>query len=92
MFNLSIVTPEQIIFEGQIYSLYLPGGLGYLEILSHHAPLITLVHSGKLIITDKDRKKWLYHISGGVLEFSNNQGTLLADEIEFISQLQKQIY
>lgn len=82
MYPLIIISSEKKEFEGQVISLIAPGTLGYLEILSNHAPIITTLSPGKLTITDENNSKAIYAISGGILEVSNNKAILLADAIE----------
>ncbi len=87
MYLLSIVTPEKVVFEDQVISLIAPGMIGYLEILTDHAPIITSLQPGKLTITDGNKEKLLYAVSGGFLEVSRNKATLLADAIEPASEI-----
>ena len=87
MYFLSIVTPDKIIFEGQVNSLIAPGTIGYLEILKDHAPIITSLRAGKLIITNEQNEKSLYAISGGFLEVYRNNATVLGDTIEAASDI-----
>lgn len=79
MYNISIVTPEEIVFEGEAISLVAPGSVGYLEILSHHAPLITILKEGTLTVTDAAKQKKVWQITGGVLEVSQNKASVLVD-------------
>ena len=81
MYHLSIVTPEKVIFDGQVESMIAPGTIGYLEILSHHAPIVTTLQAGELTIKTGDTKQY-YAISGGFLEVSQNQATVLGEAIE----------
>jgi F-type H+-transporting ATPase subunit epsilon len=83
MYHLSLMTPEKVIFEGQVYSLIAPGKVGYLEVLTNHAPIMTSLKPGKLVITDENKKKWMGAVSGGFLEVSHNNATLLVDAFEF---------
>ena len=82
MFTLSIVTPEKVVFEQTISSLVVPGSEGYLGILSNHAPLITALKPGKIEFSDDQDEVHILAVSGGFLEVSNNQATLLADAVE----------
>ena len=81
MYNLLVATPERQIFEGEVSSLIAPGALGYLEILSHHAPIITLLKTGVVTITNAAQEKITYNISGGILEVHQNRASLLPDTI-----------
>jgi len=82
MFRLSIVTPEALYFEGDITSLVVPGTEGYLGILSDHAPLITALQNGYIELRDTQDKVQVMAVSGGFLEVSENQATILADTVE----------
>lgn len=81
MYYLKVLTPEEVIFDDEVTAIIAPGALGYLGVLSNHAPLISTLKSGYLIITDKDKQKHYFEISGGFLEVSKNKAFLLADTI-----------
>jgi F-type H+-transporting ATPase subunit epsilon len=82
MFRLSIVTPEKVFYEDNVISLIVPGTEGYLGVLSHHAPLITALKPGKIEFRDASDYMHVLAVSGGFLEVSGNQATLLADAVE----------
>jgi F-type H+-transporting ATPase subunit epsilon len=82
MFKLSVVTPEKTVFEQDVTSIVAPGVMGYLGILTDHAPLITPLITGKLEVKDVLGKESFFFISGGFLEVSKNIATILADAIE----------
>lgn len=87
MFHLFIATPEKIRFTGNVHSLIAPGSQGYFEVLTNHADLIASLTIGKVVIQDENRQKWLFAISGGVIEIIQNQVTLLADTAELASEI-----
>ena len=82
MFKLSAVTPEKVVFERDATSIIAPGAVGYLGVLTDHAPLITPLVSGHLQVKDRVGNRMSFFISGGFLEVSNNIATILADAIE----------
>lgn len=82
MYHLQVLTPEQIFFDDDIISLIAPGKQGYLGVLTNHAPLLTSLKTGILIITDKNNKKSYYNISTGFLEVSHNKASIIIESIE----------
>ncbi len=86
-YQLTIVTPEKMIYDEKIESLIAPGTIGYLGVLAHHAALMTGLVPGKLTIRKTDEKEEILAISGGFLEVSNNKATILADAVEWASEI-----
>ena len=82
MYTLTIVTPEEVIFEDEVVSIVAPGSEGYLGILTDHAPLITALVPGKLTVKDKGGGESVFSLSRGFLEVSDNVATVLADAVE----------
>jgi F-type H+-transporting ATPase subunit epsilon len=82
MYRLVIVNPEKRFYENDVNSIIAPGSLGYLGILTDHAPLITGLVPGKLTVKDSKNQEKIFAISGGFLEVLKNNVTILADSIE----------
>jgi len=87
MFQLAIVTPEKVVFDGEVVSLMVPGMEGYLGILSNHAPLITALQPGRIEFQDDQDKIQIFSVSGGFVEVSGNKATLLADTAEHCQEI-----
>jgi F-type H+-transporting ATPase subunit epsilon len=81
-FHLDILTPGHSEFSGEAVSLVAPGSEGYLGILAHHAPLITVLAPGHLDVRGPDGGTHAYHVTGGFLEVSANHAIVLADSLE----------
>lgn len=82
-FKVNIATPEKTIYEGRAISLIAPGELGYLGILANHAPLITALVNGKIIIREAPEKtRIFYSKEKGILEVLENSVTILIESIE----------
>jgi len=87
MFNLAIVTPEKIFYEGEVASLVVPGSEGYLGTLTDHAPLITAIVPGKVTLKDTSQEVVEMAVSFGFFEISHNTATLLVDSAEYVSNI-----
>lgn len=86
-FSLSILTPENTVFQDQVYSIIIPGADGYFEVLAYHAPIISLIQPGKLTITDKNHQKFVYAVTAGIIEVSQNKANLLIDALESLADI-----
>ena len=74
-----IVSAEDEIFHGEAELLVATGELGELGIAPRHAPLITRLKPGKLVLTKPDGEKLDIVVSGGILEVQPQVVTILAD-------------
>ena len=79
--QLEILTPDKKVFEGEVTSVNLPGTMVAFEVLNQHAPLISTLEDGKLIIRHGGNKEDVYLINGGVVEVLNNKVIVLAEGI-----------
>ena len=74
--------------EETVRSIVAPGTEGYLGVLRNHAALITELQAGRLSVTGLDRDTpEIYAVSGGFLEVSRNNATLLADSLEPVAEI-----
>ena len=48
--KVEIVTAERIVYSGEVNEIVAPGAEGQLGILPHHAPLMTSLDAGELVI------------------------------------------
>lgn len=78
--ELEIITPEQIIYKGDVDSIIVNTADGEIGILPHHVNLFTKVLPGELTIKIDGREQFLA-ITGGFLEVSKNKISLLADYV-----------
>ena len=87
-FDVSVVTQVKKILEQEAGYLRLRTSEGDIGILPNHAPFVAELSMGKMEIEspNKDRRD-IYFLSGGFLEISNNQATVIADEIFPIEEI-----
>jgi len=79
--QISILTPERPFWNGQAEEIILPTETGEMGVLKNHAPIITGLDVGAMLIRTKE--KWnSFAIMGGFAVIKNNQVTILANEAE----------
>jgi F-type H+-transporting ATPase subunit epsilon len=79
--KIEIVTPDMKIFEGEIKSVRVPGKKGSFQVLKDHAPIVSTLENGPVIMVDPEGKETIYEIDGGVIEVKANKIILLADSV-----------
>lgn len=80
-FRLEIVTAERMVFADEVAEVVAWGVEGQLAILPHHAPLMTMLQPGDLLIKKDNQEEYLA-ISGGFLEVRPDKVIILADACE----------
>ncbi len=78
MLRLKIVSPERIVFEGEVESVLVPGTAGEFEILNDHAPIISSLEVGKVEYAQNGQKQQIL-ISGGFVEVLHNNVSLCVE-------------
>ncbi|NOY83637.1 MAG: F0F1 ATP synthase subunit epsilon [Nitrospirae bacterium] len=80
-FHLTVVTPQQIFFDGQVRALLAPGGAGSFGLLVNHAPMISTLLPGRLVLTSAEGEKQFLTIGPGFLDVLNNEVTLVTESV-----------
>lgn len=70
--SLTIVSPEETLFDGEVMSVQVPGVLGRFEILENHAPIISSLTSGDIVYKTKS-ETFSLGIKNGFVEVRNNK-------------------
>jgi len=78
MMQLTILTPNKKVFQGNITSVTIPGSAGTFQVLENHAPIISSLEPGKITYVNEGEKKELM-VQQGMISVHNNQVTILAE-------------
>ncbi len=89
-FHLDIVTPERLLFSGEVTSVVAPGLSGYFGVMANHQPMIAALSPGVLRIEEAAGGQTVMAISGGFFEVSNNRAIVLADTAELSREIDTQ--
>ena len=87
--RLEIITAEREVYADDVDMLVAPGLEGQLGILPHHAPLMTMLQPGELMIR-KDGEESYLAVTGGFLEVMGNKVTILADACEHSGEIDEE--
>jgi F-type H+-transporting ATPase subunit epsilon len=79
--KVDIVTAERVVYSEDVDIVIAPGVEGQLGILPHHAPLMTILQAGELVVRKGGEEESLA-ISGGFLEVRPDRVIVLADSAE----------
>lgn len=80
--QFSIVTQEGVVYESEATQITLPTTSGEVSILPHHAPLISLLRPGVMMIKKIDGEH-LLSVARGILEVrADNKVIILAESAE----------
>lgn len=80
--KIEIITPDKKVFDDEIKSVRVPGKKGSFQVLKDHAPIISTLDSGPVIIIDEAGNEKIFEIDGGVIEVKANKIILLAESVK----------
>ncbi len=80
--QVKVVTTGGQTLIDEAVSVRAPGERGDLGILYNHAPLVSVLRSGKLIWRTPDGRRQSARIGAGLLEVARNRVTILTDAME----------
>jgi F-type H+-transporting ATPase subunit epsilon len=84
--RLEIVTAERVVFSEEVDAVIAPGIEGQLGVLPHHAPLMTTLMPGELLVR-KGGDEFSLAITGGFVEVRPDRIIVLADAAERVEEI-----
>ena len=78
-FDLSLVTPEGVAYEGEADMLIVPGDAGEIGVLARHAPLVAMLRAGEIRV--KKGQDWQTFAAGpGYFTVKQDRAVVLVDD------------
>ena len=91
-YKIEIVSPEKVIFSDEkVHQVVLPSYEGEMGILKDHIPVILFLRPGIIKILKPSDNVDSFFIQEGIIEFYNNNLTILSTKIINIKNLNKEI-
>ncbi|MGA9293539.1 MAG: ATP synthase F1 subunit epsilon [Ignavibacteriaceae bacterium] len=85
--KIEIITPDKVIFKGEIISVTVPGLKGRFQVLKNHAPLVSIFEIGMVEVVTPDKNSSYYATGGGTIEVLNNNVLILGDSLELVDKI-----
>ena len=91
LFDLSLVTPDGPVFEGQVEMLVVPGAAGEIGVLARHAPLIATLKAGSTrVYLDRDTENVKEYATGpGFFKVETDRAIALVDDAVSADQIEE---
>ncbi|MGL4445434.1 MAG: ATP synthase F1 subunit epsilon, partial [Alsobacter sp.] len=79
-FNFELVSPERLLFSGEVEQVVVPGMEGDFAVLKGHAPMMSTLRPGVAVITDGKGAAQRLVVRGVFAEVSGGGLTILAEQ------------
>lgn len=81
--KVAILAPEKQIYTGEAVAVTIPSVKGRFTALENHAPIVSLLEKGVIIVeTGASEDKLSFPVSGGFVEISDNEVTACVEQDE----------
>jgi F-type H+-transporting ATPase subunit epsilon len=78
-FHFELVSPEKLLFSGEVESVVAPGSEGQFTVLKDHAPVMTTLKAGVVTVADGEGKVEKLFVRGGFADVNAAGFTILAE-------------
>ena len=75
--KLKILSPQKVLYSGDIHLVSVPGTKGTFEIMDKHAAILSTLEKGKIKVITKEGEEKFFDINSGFVEVKDNQTVIL---------------
>ena len=87
-FHFELVSPERLMFSGEVTQVDVPGEEGDFGVLAGHAPMVATIRPGVLTIHYDQTAPVMIVVRGGFAEVSASGVTVLAQEVVPVDEIE----
>jgi F-type H+-transporting ATPase subunit epsilon len=81
-FALEIVTPNRVVFAGEVAAVRVPGSQGGFQVLHSHAPILSSLDVGEITVKDMAGHDRTYASGSGFAEMRDNRMSVVVESAE----------
>ena len=74
--KVTILNPKHVVYDGEAKHVFLPGDMAEFELADYHAPIVSLLRPGKVVVDWKQ----VIPIKQGMVKFDKNECMILIEE------------
>ena len=78
--TLDIITPDRKVYSGEANAVTFPGSEGQFQVLNDHAPLVSTLGQGPIVVQTPAGQQ-TFTVDGGVVEVLQNRVLVLAEAV-----------
>ncbi|MGU3540122.1 F0F1 ATP synthase subunit epsilon [Methylobacterium sp. A54F] len=86
-FQFDFVGPERTLYSGQVEAVQLPGTEGEMTVLPGHAPVLTSLRVGVIVVTEQAQSGKRIYVRGGFADIGPTGVTVLAERAAPIEEV-----
>jgi F-type H+-transporting ATPase subunit epsilon len=79
--RVTVISPESAVFDGEADAVVAPAFDGELGILDNHAPMMTTLGTGTLVVRSGSSER-RFRVQGGFLQVVKNRVRVLAESVQ----------
>jgi F-type H+-transporting ATPase subunit epsilon len=88
-FHFELVSPEKLLFSGEVESVVAPGVDGQFTVLKDHAPVMTVLKAGVVEVSEGAGKSEKLFVRGGFADVNASGFTILAEKAVPLAELDR---
>ncbi len=85
-YHFELVSPEKLLFSGEVDSVVAPGAEGQFTVLKDHAPVMTTLKAGVVTVASEGKVEKLF-VRGGFADVSAAGFTILAEQAILLTDI-----
>ena len=90
--SFDLVSPEQLLFNGEVGMIIVPGKDGDIGVLPGHSKVLSSLRPGRVMVYGENKNLLKsFFVTGGFVEINSEKCIILAEEIDEIDSLNKSI-
>lgn len=90
-FPFELVSPERLLISAEVQQVDVPGTEGDFAVLKDHAPFMSSLRPGVVVVTEAGGSKQRYFVRGGFADVSPNGLTILAEQAIPVEEITDEI-